>query len=103
MNPPRRNASAGVVEEIRALMGRRRVSQKQLGEALGLAQPTMSKRMNGKIPFDLDELDAIAEFFDVPITDLFGRPIERETPGQSPETRNRWSSSPQEAPVLTSA
>jgi transcriptional regulator with XRE-family HTH domain len=74
MNQPTRNASAGVVEEIRALMGRRRVSQKQLGDALGLAQPTMSKRMNGKIAFDLNELDGIAAFFDVSILDLFPRP-----------------------------
>jgi transcriptional regulator with XRE-family HTH domain len=87
MNQPTRNASAGVVEEIRALMGRRRVSQKQLGDALGLAQPTMSKRMNGKIAFDLNELDAVAAFFDVSILDLFPRP---EPSVDLRNDRSRW-------------
>lgn len=53
-------------------MARRRVSQKALGDVLGLSQPPMSKRMNGTQPFTVTELDRLAAYFDVPITDLFG-------------------------------
>lgn len=61
-----------VAEEVRALMGRHRVSQKALGIALGLGQSGISDRVNGKVPFDVDELYAMAEFFDVPVVTFFG-------------------------------
>lgn len=65
---PLRSLIAG---NILALMGRHRVSQRRLGEVLGLTQPPLSKRLAGKVAFDMDEIEAIAAFFDVPVTDLF--------------------------------
>lgn len=81
-----------IAEEIRALMGRRRVSQKQLGEFLGYTQGTMSKRLNGSKSWTIDELDAIAGYFSVGLADLLP-PLDREGPGEAGgQARNRWSS-----------
>ena len=63
-----------VAEEVRALMGRRRVSGTRLAKALGMSQSALSRRLNGEHPFDIDELFAVAEHFGVAITALFGRP-----------------------------
>lgn len=61
-----------VAEEVRALCARRKLTQKALGEVLGYSQPTISDRYNGVTAYTLDDLDRIAAYFDVPITDLFG-------------------------------
>ena len=61
-----------IAEEIRALMGRRRMSAVRLGAAIGRSQSYMSRRMTGEIPFDVDDLDAICAALDVPITRLIG-------------------------------
>jgi transcriptional regulator with XRE-family HTH domain len=65
------SAQSVVTEEIRVLMARRRVTQADLGEALGMKQATFSKRMTARKEWSVSELEAIAAFFDVPITDLF--------------------------------
>ena len=64
-----------VAEEVRVVLARRRMSQKELGVAIGRSQPFMSRRLNGELPFDIAELAAIAEALDVPITD-FLPPVE---------------------------
>ena len=67
------NTNSAVAEEVRRPpVGRRRVNQTQLAEALGLNQSTMSRRRPGTQPFTISQVDAIAAFFDVPISDLFG-------------------------------
>jgi transcriptional regulator with XRE-family HTH domain len=93
MNPSASHTTRYAIEEIRALMGRRRVSQKELGTVLAMSQPTISARMRGEVTFNLDELEQIAAHFDVPITDLLPPPErrdERRSPMDGP--RNRCSS-----------
>jgi transcriptional regulator with XRE-family HTH domain len=51
-------------------MGRRRVTQSALGEALGLHQMSISRRLNGEVPFDVSELYEVAAFLGVPVTRL---------------------------------
>jgi len=55
---------------VRAEMARRRVSQMALGAHLGLSQTTISKRLAGVTPFDINELAAIAELLHVNVVDL---------------------------------
>lgn len=74
--PEHMNPRLAVAEEILSLMGRRRVSQTKLAEALTamgvkMTQPMLSKRLDGKHAFDIDELLAIAAYFDVEVTALF--------------------------------
>lgn len=66
------SATEAVAEEVRALLARRRVTHKTLEGVLGLSRPTLGKRLSGAAPFTVTELDKLAGYFDVPITDFFG-------------------------------
>ena len=59
-----------IVQEVGALMGRYRITQAELADAIGMSAQAMSQRMQGRIAFRIDELDEIAAYFDVPITSL---------------------------------
>jgi transcriptional regulator with XRE-family HTH domain len=59
-----------VASEVRALMGRFQVSQTALGQAIGVGQSGLSRRLRGDIPFDVDDLYAIAAYFGVPINSV---------------------------------
>ena len=59
-----------VAENVRAEMARRRVSQKDLADALGLTQPPISRRFHGLVPFDVAELEIVARVLGVTIADL---------------------------------
>lgn len=65
-----------VAAEVRALMGRgrghRRVSQVKLATDLHMAQASLSRRLTGEVPFDIDELATIARYFGVPLSKLLG-------------------------------
>lgn len=61
-----------IAEEVRAYMGRRRVSAVQLGRTIGKSQSYMSRRLTGETAFDIDDLEAIARALDVSIPDLLG-------------------------------
>lgn len=73
-------------------MGRRRISQTALAEALGMSQPSLSKRLSGDQAFSLDELLAVAAFFDVEVTAL----LVGLTQGGSPLP---WMSMPTESDI----
>lgn len=59
-------------DEIRGLMAKQRKSQIDLARVLGIAPAGVSRRLQGKVPLDINELGAIAEWLGVPITQLFG-------------------------------
>lgn len=61
-----------VAGEVRAWMARRGVSQVVLSAGVGIGQSQISKRLNGKIPFDVDELDRIAKFLGIDLLTLLG-------------------------------
>lgn len=61
-----------IAEEVRAQMGRDRISAVQLGRMIGRSQSYMSRRLVGDLPFDLDDLEAIAGALDVPLSRLLG-------------------------------
>lgn len=61
-----------VAEEVRALLARRRMSAHQTAVALGWTDMYMSRRLNSRAPFDLNDLEAIAGLLQVPVAELFG-------------------------------
>lgn len=63
-----------VASEVRALMGRHRVSQARLSTVLRMSQSALSRRLNGDQPFDIDDLYRIAEHFGTEVTALFSTP-----------------------------
>ena len=59
-----------VAEEIRVQMARRRMTGRGLARGAGLNEATVSRKLAGKYPFDVDELSAIAGVLGVPIRQL---------------------------------
>lgn len=57
---------------VRMLLARGGKTQTDLAVAMGLGQSQLSKRIRGTIPFDLDELVFLSDYFDVPVGLLFG-------------------------------
>lgn len=68
---PQHMAREIIAGNIRALMGRHKTSQDTLArEALGKKQPAISKRLSGEVAFDVDDLLAIARYYNVEVTAL---------------------------------
>ncbi len=61
------NITTTVSTEIRADMARSRVTQADLAKRLGVSQPAVSRRLNGELPWDLDQLESICALFDAPL------------------------------------
>lgn len=72
---PRRLGPA-VAEEVRVLLARRRISAVQLAKLMGVSQPYLSRRLNGAVALDLDDLEKIADVLGVAIADLLPRSAE---------------------------
>lgn len=49
-----------VAANVRAELGRSRISQLKAAEAICISAPSLSKRLNCQLPFTIDEIDAIA-------------------------------------------
>ena len=62
--------STTVAANVRAEMARQKKRQTDLGEALGLTQGAVSKRLSGAVALDVNELGVIAEFLGVPVERL---------------------------------
>lgn len=67
---PMEQQAVTVAANLRAEMGRRQISQAALAEAIGIAQPSVSKRLHGHVPWTLSELTRVAEFLDLPLSTL---------------------------------
>jgi transcriptional regulator with XRE-family HTH domain len=67
-----------VAAEVRALLARRKLSQRHLARELGYTQPRINRRVNGDVPFAVDELYTIACVLGVEPRDLL--PISKENP-----------------------
>lgn len=59
-----------VAGNVLSLMGRNRISQAKLAAALGMSQPSLSKRINGSKSWELDELEKVAAYFGREVTAL---------------------------------
>jgi len=64
------NAGAIIAGNVRAEVARQRIPQARTAAALGQNQQWLSRRMTGHVEFRISELLILAEFLDVPITDL---------------------------------
>ena len=65
-----RTYSHAVAEEVRAMMGRRRVTGKQVAAAIGVSQPQASARINGAVAWSVDDVYAVAALLDCKVADL---------------------------------
>jgi transcriptional regulator with XRE-family HTH domain len=63
-------ATHRVASTIRAELARRRIPQTLVAERLNLSQATVSRRLTGEYPFDVDELEVIAELLGMTPSEL---------------------------------
>ncbi len=61
-----------VADAVRAECARRRITQHDLAESLGLSQMAVSRRLSGTVAFDVNELYAVAALLDVSVPTLIG-------------------------------
>jgi len=64
------SATGAISTEIRACMARGHRTQSELAAELGLSQPSVSARLKGEVPWDVDELAAVASWLDIPLAEL---------------------------------
>jgi transcriptional regulator with XRE-family HTH domain len=63
-------ATAAASVNVRAEMARRGLSQKALGELVGMSQASLSLRLNSHVAFTIDELAAIGRALGVSLETL---------------------------------
>ncbi|MDG4796171.1 helix-turn-helix transcriptional regulator [Micromonospora sp. WMMD1082] len=59
-----------VAGEIRAHLGRQQISGAKLAQAIDRSEMYVSRRLNGRTSFDLDDLEKIADVLGVTVADL---------------------------------
>ena len=65
--------SRRVAAAVRAEMTTQQRSSGALAEVLGVSEPTVRKRLDGEIPFDLVELERTAAWLDTTPSELLAR------------------------------
>jgi transcriptional regulator with XRE-family HTH domain len=63
-----------VAAEVRANLARQRISARRAAICIGWTPMYLSRRLSGEVPFDVDDLGAIAELLDIPIATFFDSP-----------------------------
>lgn len=63
--------SEKVAAEIRAEMGRQRLTGRGLEAQLGWPHTYLTRRLRGQVSFNLDDVEVIAAALEVPVTSLF--------------------------------
>lgn len=73
---------ANVARVVRTFLGHQHKSQNELAQALGMDAASMSRALNGKRRWTIDDLYEMAEFFGISVSIFF----------EDPESllRNRW-------------
>lgn len=63
-----------VTSAVRMFMAARKLKQSDLAEALGITQPSVSAKLHGRARWSVDDLDRLAERFEVNAADLLVPP-----------------------------
>lgn len=77
-----RTLAEQVVAEVRAELGRQSMTSKDLAKALGVSEMWTSRRLRGLTPFDIADLQRVADVFGVPVSRFV---TDAEQAGQTPE------------------
>lgn len=72
-----------VAGELRATLARKRISAAALARQLGWSQTYMARRVDGRAPLDVDDLEKIADVLEVTVADLLPRRQRAVTNGSS--------------------
>jgi hypothetical protein len=69
--PDRESVRGRVAAEVRAEMGRAKITTNQLPRLVGSSQSFWSRRVNAEVAFDVEDLSRLAMLLNVPITRFF--------------------------------
>lgn len=83
---PRNNNISRIAKGLLAVSGRK---QGELAEVLGLSDSGMSRRLKGG-EWSVDDIDRLAQFFDVPLSTFFKRPEDLFTPSEQGKDVSIW-------------
>lgn len=72
MFPERASTTARVAEEIRAILGRRKISKNSLDGLGGNSREYWRKRIMGEFSPSLEDLDLLADLLDVDVLAFYG-------------------------------
>lgn len=73
--------ASAVAAEVRAAMARKNVRQHELAAALGVSAMAMSRRVSGRIAFDVRELAEVAAYLRVDVGSLLPTLVIRQYAG----------------------
>ena len=59
-----------IAANTRAAKARRQATDADIAKALGITRPGVCERMNGKARWQIEELEKLADFLDVPLEQL---------------------------------
>ncbi|MFB9703341.1 helix-turn-helix domain-containing protein [Rhodococcus aetherivorans] len=59
-----------IARRLRGKLGERRMSQTRLSELSGINSSGLSRRLNGLMPFDIDELEVICYILEVDLDEI---------------------------------
>jgi transcriptional regulator with XRE-family HTH domain len=76
--------SLRVAEEIRAMLGRKRVTGRELARRLGVSQPWVSQRLTGHMDISLNDLQRIADALGLDFAELLPARSHNKTYGTPP-------------------
>lgn len=82
-------AQIDVAAEVRAQLARAQWTGRSMALRLGWTQPYISRRLTGEVPFDVNDLAAIAAVLGIPVSAFFDVPdFDRERlPARPPARR----------------
>lgn len=66
--------AGSVAAEVRAQLARRQFTGTALAAAINRSEMYVSRRLRGDVPFDLVDLEQIAQFLGLPVADLLPAP-----------------------------
>lgn len=84
--------SAQAALAVRALLHDRAETQERLADSIGISLSTLKRRMLCTSPFTIDELFAIARYFDVPLPQVLFPQATRSGTGSAARERHQDSS-----------
>lgn len=64
-----------VATEVRAELGRQRISVNELARRLGWSQPYLARRVSGVVALDLTDVERISAELGVSVSALFGEAV----------------------------
>ena len=75
------NPSDRVAATVRAELARQRIPSRRVREALDMGRSSLSRRLTGETPFDVNEIVALARLLELPTAVLLGEDC--ATPAES--------------------